>query len=66
MRDLPGVQADVLGPFDNSGQTYSLPKFTFRGPNASDPIRIGIFAAIHGDEPAGATAVARFLCDLAG
>ena len=62
---LPGVQAETLGPFDIGGQTYSLPKFTFRGPNASDPIRIGIFAAIHGDEPAGATAAASFLRDLA-
>src|SRR5205085_5788536 len=35
------------------------------GPKSSDPIRIGVFAAIHGDEPAGALAAARFLAELA-
>jgi predicted deacylase len=30
-----------------------------------DPIRIGIFAAIHGDEPAGAIALVEFLLELA-
>ena len=61
---LPNVQADLLGSFQISGQEYSLPRFTFRGPNSSDPIRIGVFAAIHGDEPAGAAAAARFLAEL--
>src|SRR2546422_2116965 len=62
---LPGVQADFLGAFEVGGQKYSLPRFTFRGPNSSDPIRIGLFAAIHGDEPAGALAATRFLRKLA-
>jgi len=62
---LPGVQSDLLGPFQTNGQEYSLPRFTFRGPNSSDPIRIALFAAIHGDEPAGALAAARFLKELA-
>jgi protein MpaA len=66
LRRLPGVQAASLGSFAVGGETYSLPRFTFRGPNSSDPIRIGIFAAIHGDEPAGALAAARFLTELAG
>jgi protein MpaA len=48
-----GVQTDQLGAFEINGENYSLPRLTFRGPNSSDPIRIGIFAAIHGDEPAG-------------
>ena len=64
LRDLPQVQADSLGPFTVAGEKYSLPRFTFRGPNSSDPIRIGLFAAIHGDEPAGALAAVRFLLDL--
>ena len=51
-----GVQADFLGSFEVGGKKYSLPRFAFQGPNSSDPIRIGIFAAIHGDEPAGALA----------
>jgi hypothetical protein len=62
---LPGVQADELGSFSASGHRYALPRFIFRGPNAGDPIRIGIFATIHGDEPAGALAAARFLHELA-
>src|SRR5437660_4789123 len=60
-----GIEADFLGSFEIVGQKYSLPRFTFRGPNSSDPIRIGIFAAIHGDEPAGALAASKFLLDLA-
>src|SRR5256885_5571019 len=62
----PAVQSQLLGSFEVGGQKYSLPRFTFRGPNSSDPIRIGLFAAIHGDEPAGALAAARFLLELAG
>src|SRR5262244_1933828 len=62
---LPGLQADFLGPFEAQGQRYSVPRFTFQGPNSGDPIRIGLFAAIHGDEPAGALATASFLTELA-
>ncbi|MDB6121656.1 MAG: hypothetical protein JWQ71_649 [Pedosphaera sp.] len=59
------IQADYLPSFDINGEAYSLPRFVFRGPNSKDPIRLGIFAAIHGDEPAGALALVRFLLDLA-
>jgi protein MpaA len=62
---LPDVRHDFLGPFEIQGRNYTLPRFQFRGPNSSDPIRIGIFAAIHGDEPAGAWAAAKFLQDIA-
>ena len=61
---LPNVQADFLGPFEVEREKYSLPRFTLQGPNSSDPIRIGLFAAIHGDEPAGALAAAEFLSAL--
>src|SRR5688572_24968130 len=64
LRALPGVQLDELGPFTIGAHSYSLPRFTFRGPNSSDPIRIGVFATIHGDEPAGALAIASFLAAL--
>src|SRR5215471_694845 len=60
-----GVGLESLGSFEIGGQSYSLPRFTFRGPNSSDPIRIGLFAAIHGDEPAGALAAVRFLLHIA-
>src|SRR6185436_7285670 len=62
---LRGVEMDSLGSFEIGGKHYSLPRFTFRGPNSSDPIRIGLFAAIHGDEPAGALAAVRFLLEVA-
>jgi len=61
---LAGVQADFLGSFEVGGEKYFIPRFTFQGPNSSDPIRIGVFAAIHGDEPAGALAASRFLLEL--
>lgn len=64
LRKLPGVQPDEPGPFTIGAQSCSLPRFTFQGPNSSDPIRIGVFATIHGDEPAGALAIGRFLADL--
>ena len=39
-----------------------LPHFVFKGPLGGDePIRIGIFAAIHGDEQATATGLLKFL-----
>lgn len=61
----PAVQRESLGSFELSGRKYSLPRFTLRGPNSNDPIRIGIFAAIHGDEPAGAIAAVEFLAGAA-
>jgi protein MpaA len=64
LQRTPDVQAEQLGAFEIGGQKYFLPRFTFRGPNSSDPIRIGIFAAIHGDEPAGALAALKFLLGL--
>lgn len=54
-----------LGQFTSAGQTYSLPRYLFLGPKGGgDPIRIGIFAAIHGDEPEGALALTRFVTAL--
>ena len=42
-----------------------LPRYIFLGPRGGDaPIRIGIFASIHGDEPEGAQAVVEFIQQL--
>jgi hypothetical protein len=60
------IQPARLGSFEVGGDQYSLARFTLRGPNSSEPIRIGLFAAIHGDEPAGTLACIRFLQELAG
>jgi hypothetical protein len=62
---LDSIQSANLGSFEVGGKTYSLQRFGFRGPNSSEPIRIGVFAAIHGDEPAGTLACIRFLQNLA-
>lgn len=61
LRSLPELKFHQLGPFTCKSKEYFLPRFTFRGPNSSDPIRIGIFAGIHGDEPAGTLALIQFL-----
>ena len=46
--------------FQVEGQRYELPRYCFLGPAAGDePIRVGVFAAIHGDEPEGAYALVR-------
>ncbi|MGA9778124.1 MAG: succinylglutamate desuccinylase/aspartoacylase family protein [Verrucomicrobiia bacterium] len=48
--------------FESNGVRYELPRFLFIGPNGGDtPIRIGIFAAIHGDEPEGTHAIVQFI-----
>jgi REP element-mobilizing transposase RayT len=62
--DVPGIQTDFL-PFQISGEAYSLPRLSVRASRAADPIRLGIFAAIHGDEPAGALSVIQLMPELA-
>jgi protein MpaA len=62
---LKHLEFEPLGRFRVGECEYSLPKFIFRAKGVSDPIRLGIFAAIHGDEPAGALAVFKFLEELA-
>jgi hypothetical protein len=48
--------------FHVRGAEFHLPRYVFIGPRGGDdPIRIGIFAGIHGDEPAGSYAVIKLL-----
>ena len=50
------------GSFQDSGRTYSLPRFLFIGPRGGDdPIRIGIFASLHGDQLESTSALLSFL-----
>lgn len=45
-----------------NGNTCSLRRYIFVGPKGGDePIRLGIFAGIHGDEPEGVHAAVRFI-----
>jgi protein MpaA len=49
-------------PFEVNGERYEIPRYLFTGPQGGDaPIRVGIFAALHGDEPEGAHAAVQFL-----
>ena len=48
------LSCSPLGEFHHGRCLYRLPRFAFRGPpGGGSPIRLGIFAAIHGDEPEG-------------
>lgn len=55
------VEASVVGTFLAPGGNCELPRIRLVGPYAGhDPIRLGIFAGIHGDEPAGVEALLQF------
>ena len=63
---LAGNSASLIanhkGTFEIEGAHYSLPRYLFVGPQGGDePIRVGIFATLGGDEPEGAHALTRFL-----
>jgi hypothetical protein len=48
--------------FEMDGECYELPRYLFVGPRGGDtPIRVGIFAGIHGDEPEGVHALVQFI-----
>ena len=58
----PNLVANYEAKFDADGETYELPRYLFVGPKGGDtPIRVGIFAGIHGDEPEGAHAIVQFI-----
>jgi protein MpaA len=54
-----------LGLFHYGHDPYRLARYVFLGPAASDePIKIGLFAALHGDEAEGTQALVEFLLRL--
>jgi hypothetical protein len=58
----PNLVVNHDAHFEVGGETYELPRYLFVGPEGGDtPIRVGIFAGIHGDEPEGVRAVVQFL-----
>lgn len=63
MANSPNLIAAKPGAsFQAGGATYEMPRYIFIGPKGGgEPIRIGIFAGIHGDEPEGVHALIRFL-----
>lgn len=62
----PDLIGSMAGKFSVDGSRYGLARFILVGPpTGQTPIRLGLFAGIHGDEPAGCEALVRLLTDLA-
>jgi hypothetical protein len=58
----PNLVANHDARFEVNGADYELPRYLFVGPRGGDtPIRVGIFAGVHGDEPEGVHAVVQFI-----
>jgi hypothetical protein len=58
----PNLVANHDARFEVEGEKYVLPRYLFVGPRGGDtPIRLGIFAGIHGDEPEGVHALIQFI-----
>jgi hypothetical protein len=58
----PNLVANRDARFEVQGEAYELPRYLFVGPQGGDtPLRVGVFAGVHGDEPEGAYAVIQFL-----
>jgi len=58
----PNLVANHDARFEVNGGAYELPRYLFVGPRGGDtPIRVGIFAGVHGDEPEGVHAVVQFI-----
>jgi protein MpaA len=58
----PSFVRQTSNSFEIDGERYELPRYLFLGPKGGDaPIRIAIFAGIHGDEPEGVHAAIQFL-----
>ncbi|ACB75345.1 succinylglutamate desuccinylase/aspartoacylase domain-containing protein [Opitutus terrae] len=61
----PAVIGTDPGSFRLGARRYTIPRFTFLGPTTNVPQkRIGVFALLHGDEPAGALALLNLLTTL--
>lgn len=59
------LQVTNAGQFSSAGCGYEVTQFHFAGPGAgSERLRIGLFAGVHGDEPAGCAALVKFLLAL--
>src|SRR5215475_934655 len=58
----PSLLVNRGANFECEGKIWELPRYLFIGPRGGDaPLRLGIFGAIHGDEPEGARAIVQFL-----
>ena len=58
----PNLVVNHEARFESGGESYVLPRYLFVGPKGGDtPIRLGIFAGVHGDEPEGSHALVQFI-----
>jgi murein peptide amidase A len=54
------------GTFTVGGERFAIPRLRLRGAEAgAEPMRIGVFAGVHGDEKAGCAALVSFAATLA-
>ncbi len=53
-------RAESVGFWEADGTRYWMPRLVFKRPGETPEIKLGIFAGVHGDEPAGVLA----LCDF--
>jgi hypothetical protein len=59
------IIAGSVGEFNVRDKLYQIPRFIFMGPKGGgDTIRVGIFAAIHGDETEGTETIMALFQDL--
>lgn len=59
------IRSADAGEFFSEGGRQVIARYIFSGPSEGQtPIRLGIFAGLHGDEPAGPEALVIFLSDL--
>lgn len=61
-----GWETANLGMLTDRGCTCEIPRYRFVGPSTgSERVRLGLFAGVHGDEPAGCAALVAFARSLA-
>jgi hypothetical protein len=59
------LRADALSVWESHGETFWLPRFRFQRTSAvKERHKVGIFAGIHGDEPAGILGLMDFIREL--
>lgn len=64
-RKSPHLAEGHHGVVAHNNRNFVIPKYVFKGPiGGGEPIRIGLFAGIHGDEPEGSFALVKFLQQL--
>lgn len=59
------LTADAVGEWTVGGRLFCIPKFHFQRTSVTkDRIKVGVFAGIHGDEPAGILGLMDFIREL--